>query len=209
MNQILNTSKYNNKDKIKQKIFKIQFYGSILIIIIIFANMFFQLINLYKKEYISKSLIKNYNISRMYSFNTMDKNKQKSNDNTIFGIIEIPKLGIYYPIFSNLNEELLKISPCKFFGESPIRNGNICIAGHNYNNSMFFSNLDKLSINDKVFIFDNNGEKYVYTINKIYEVNDTDLSPIFDYEKDRKILTLITCNNNNQNRIIVRAKQEK
>ena len=208
MNQILNTSKYNNKDKIKQKIFKIQFHGSIFITLIIFANIFFYSINLYEKEYISKSLIKNYNISRMYSFNTIGKNKQKSNNNTIFGIIEIPKLGIYYPIFSNLNEELLKISPCKFFGESPIRNGNICIAGHNYNNSMFFSNLDKLSINDKVFIFDNIGEKYVYNINKIYEVNDTDLSPIFDYEKDRKILTLITCNNNNLNRIIVRAKQE-
>ena len=34
-----------------------------------------------------------------------------------FGIIEIPKLDLYYPIYSELNEDLLKIAPCKFFRE--------------------------------------------------------------------------------------------
>lgn len=207
MNQILNTKTHNN-NKLKKKMFKIQFYFSIFVLIIILAYVCSYLFNLYKKEYISKSLIQNYNISKIYSNNNSNSNyKISNNSNTIFGIIEIPKLGIYYPIFSNLDEELLKISPCKFFGDSPQKNGNICIAGHNYNNSMFFSNLDTLSIDDNIFIFDNDGEKYVYTINKIYEVHVTDLSPIFNYEKNEKILTLITCNNNNSNRIIVRANQ--
>lgn len=208
MNQILNTKTHNN-NKLKKKMFKIQFYFSIFVLIIILAYVCSYLFNLYKKEYISKSLIQNYNISKIYSNNNSNSNyKISNNSNTIFGIIEIPKLAIYYPIFSNLDEELLKISPCKFFGDSPQKNGNICIAGHNYNNSMFFSNLDTLSIDDNIFIFDNDGQKYVYTINKIYEVHVTDLSPIFNYEKNEKILTLITCNNNNNsNRIIVRANQ--
>lgn len=123
------------------------------------------------------------------------------------GIIHIPIIDLYYPVFSHLTEDLLKISPCKFYGDTPDVNGNICIAGHNYDNSLFFSNLFRLSIGDKIFIFDNDGIQYVYFIYDIYEVKDTDLSPVLHYQSDEKILTLVTCNNFNDNRIIVKAKQ--
>lgn len=126
-----------------------------------------------------------------------------------FGIIEIPKIDLYYPVFSNLSEDLLKISPCKFYGNTPDTNGNICIAGHNYDNSLFFSKLSTLSENDEIYIFDNNGNQYVYLVYNIYEVIDSDLSPIFDYEQNEKTLTLVTCNNFNSNRIILKAKQKK
>ena len=126
-----------------------------------------------------------------------------------FGIIEIPKINLYYPIFSHLTEDLLKISPCKFYGDQPDINGNICIAGHNYDNSLFFSKISTLSVNDEISIFDNNGKQYLYWIYDIYEVSESDLSPILNYEEDEKILTLVTCNNFNSNRIIVRAKQKK
>lgn len=125
-----------------------------------------------------------------------------------FGIIEIPKINLYYPIFSYLTEDLLKISPCKFYGDTPDVNGNICIAGHNYNNSLFFSKISDLSQNDEIYIFDNNGTKYVYMVYDMYEVIDSNLSPIFDYERNKKTLTLITCNNFNSNRIILKAIQK-
>ena len=108
-----------------------------------------------------------------------------------FGIIQIPKIDLYYPVFSHLTEELLKASPCKFYGDTPSVNGNICIAGHNYDNRLFFSKLSSLSSNDI-----------------IYEVPSSDLSPVLNYEQNEKILTLVTCNNFNNNRIIVRAKQK-
>lgn len=126
-----------------------------------------------------------------------------------FGIIEIPKINLYYPIFSNLTEDLLKISPCKFYGDSPDVNGNICIAGHNYDNSLFFSKISTLSQNDAISIFDNNGNEYVYLVYDIYEVKDSDLSPVLSYPLDEKTLTLVTCNNFNSNRIILKAKQKK
>lgn len=125
------------------------------------------------------------------------------------GIIEIPKINLYYPIFSYLTEDLLKIAPCKFYGNTPNVNGNICIAGHNYDNSLFFSKISTLSPNDEIYIFDNYGKQYVYLVSHIYEVADSDLSPIFNYEENEKILTLITCNNFNSNRIILKAKQKK
>ena len=125
-----------------------------------------------------------------------------------FGIIQIPKIDLYYPVFSHLTEELLKSSPCKFYGDTPSVNGNICIAGHNYDNRLFFSKLSSHSSNDIIYIFDNNGFKYVYSVYNIYEVPSSDLSPVLNYEQNEKILTLVTCNNFNNNRIIVRAKQK-
>ncbi len=123
------------------------------------------------------------------------------------GIIQIPKISLYYPVFSHLTEDLLKISPCKFYGDSPDVNGNICIAGHNYDNSLFFSKISTLSQNDEIFIFDNNGIQYTYFVFDIYEVNASDLSPVLNYDENEKTLTLITCNNFNSNRIIVKAKR--
>lgn len=126
-----------------------------------------------------------------------------------FGIIEIEKINLYYPVFSQLTEDLLKISPCKFYGDRPNDNGNICIAGHNYDNSLFFSKISTLSINDKISIFDNTGTQYIYFVYDIYEVSASDLSPVLDYDDKEKTLTLVTCNNLNSNRIILRAKQKK
>lgn len=37
-----------------------------------------------------------------------------------------------------------------------MRFGNLCIAGHNYKNESFFSNLSKLKIGDIIEIHDNN-----------------------------------------------------
>ncbi len=125
-----------------------------------------------------------------------------------FGIIEIPKINIYYPIFSELNDELLKIAPCKFSGEHPSKNSNICIAGHNYHNSTFFSKINILNNDDEIYIYDNNGKKYIYLIYKKYEIEASNLSPIFDYNKNEKLLTLFTCDNFGENRIVICAKQK-
>lgn len=208
MNQILNT-KLKKKRKLDKNFFKFQFTISILISFILICVIIYYIFSLQKKEKISNNLIGNYNIYKLYSDSSQkDYVEEKEQvEKEIFGIIEIPKIGIRYPIFSHLNEELLKISPCKFYGESPKVNGNICIAGHNYNNSMFFSNLSLLNKNDEIYLYDNSNNKYVYTIFNLYEVHESDLSPIFDYNQSSKELTLITCNNINQNRFIIKAKQ--
>ena len=47
----------------------------------------------------------------------------------------------------------------------------------------------------------------IYKIFKTYEVVPSDLSPVFEFEYNSKELTLITCNNLNSNRLIVKSKQ--
>ena len=43
----------------------------------------------------------------------------------------------------------------------------------------------------------------------IEEVKENDFSPLYDYDKNNKELTLLTCNNVNKHRIIVKAIQSK
>lgn len=207
MNQILVTS-FNNK-KENKKIFKVQFVISIAIIIFAICFFIYYLYSLKTSENFSKKIISNYNISTLYSSNKKNNEIQSSAENSIFGIIEIPKINIYYPVFSYLSEENLKVSPCKLYGTNLNENTNICIAGHNYNNDMFFSNIDKLQNGDEIYIYNNNGFKYIYIVFGKYEVKENDLSPIYNYNKNEKTLTLITCNNLNNNRIIIKAKQNK
>ena len=72
---------------------------------------------------------------------------------------------------------------------------------------MFFSKINLLSPNDEIFIYDNLGYKYTYIVFENYEVKEDDLSPIYNYDKNIKELTLITCNNLNNNRFVIKAKQ--
>ena len=75
-------------------------------------------------------------------------------DFSVIGIIKIDSIKISYPILSKINDDLLKISPCRFYGPMPNQIGNLCIAAHNYNDNRFFSKLDKLQNNDIIYIYD-------------------------------------------------------
>ena len=217
MNQILitnlnndnkqNNNKYNRKSRKNKNIFKFQFVFSIIIIIITIFFSIHYINSLKNNEEISRNLIGNYNIYRLYA-NTQESQDEEQ-ENNLFGIIEIPKINLYYPIFSKLTEENLKVSPCKFYGTNLKENTNICIAGHNYNNDMFFSKINELQPNDEIYIYDNTGLKYTYQVTQNYEVKEDDLSPITNYNKNEKNLTLITCNNLNNNRFIIKATQIK
>ena len=208
MNQILQTKSNNKRNKLLKfrKILKMQFYFSIFLIIVISFYIFFSTLKLNKQEKYSSELLNNYNITKLYSNHSSDLNETSENS-YILGIIEIPKINIYYPIFSICTNELLKISPCRFYGPSPGKIGNLCIAGHNYDNDKFFSKIAGLTINDEIILYSNTNKKFSYFVFDIYEVKPDDLSPVYFYDKNSKQLTLITCNNINNNRIIVKAKK--
>ncbi len=204
-NQNLNYEFVNkNNININKNFFKIQLFLSSFTILIMIFTFAFYIFSLEEKEQISNNLIDNYNISKLYANYNANSNK---NYYEILGIIEIPKIKVYYPIFSSFNDDLLKIAPCKIYGNLPENYGNLCIAGHNYANSSFFSNINLLNNEDEIYIYDNLNKKYVYIVFDLYEVDASDVSPIYNYSNDIKQLTLITCNNLNSKRIILKAKQ--
>ena len=202
MNQILMT-KLKPQKRLNSNFFKFQFSISILILFILLVSIFSFIFSIKEKEKIASQVMGNYQIFKLYS-NINSENSKTQEQETIFGTLEIPKINLNYPIFSSYDNEKLKISLCKFYGTSPSKNGNICIAGHNYNNYMFFSQLSSLNVDDEIFLYDSSSNLYVY---RIYEVLEYDLSPIFNYSPSHKELTLVTCDNLNSKRLIVKARQ--
>ena len=227
MNQIINIDLNKNIDKpndsdinnafpsqklSKKKRFNTQFFLSIFAILIILSIFAYYKISLNKAENFSDLLINNYSITQLYSNNT--NNITKLEPDSIIGIIKIPNLNISYPIFNELTDELLKISPCRFYGDFPSTNNidsanmNLCIAGHNYDNDKFFSKIKNLNINDKIFLYDNFNNEYIYSVINNYEVKFTDVSPVYQTISNSYELTLVTCNNYTNNRIIIKAMIE-
>ncbi len=195
MNQIL----FNKKiDKKKKYIYKVQFFLSIIlatIILLTISNNYSEEKNL---ENISKSIDKKIELLSIYNTSPINTSKKM-----YFGKIVVDKLSLEYSIFNEYNEELLKIAPCKFYGPNLGEKGNICIAGHNYNDKRFFGKIDELEIKDIIKLVDLNNKEYEYIIYDIFETSEEDLS-ILKSNKNYE-LTLLTCNNSNSKRIIIKS----
>ncbi len=228
MNQILITKDmpnnleinliYDTKKTFKRKIIIIQFILCIIVFSFTCGYSLYSYSNIKKRNKISNKLVENFSIISLYSDKTnsdytasklsLDSYTVPENVINVIGIIEIPKLNITYPIFSNVNDNLLKISVCKFYGPMPNENGNLCIAGHNYNNNTFFSKLNSLENNDKVYIYDLSSQKLEYTVYSKYEVDATN-TECTNQNVQTKEITLITCNNlNDSKRIVVKARAD-
>ena len=92
--------------------------------------------------------------------------------------------------------------------QSQIIFGNSCIAGHNYKNDTFFSNLSKLENGDIIKIHDNNNNTIEYEIYEITRKEQNDISCLKQDTNNLKIITLVTCDSINYNyRIIVKARE--
>lgn len=204
-NYLYNTNAFiYQKNRNKKKYFIIFLFSIIIctIILIYFIISFSKRSN----EQTKTTLLKEkYNINTLYSSTNNYNALKLSNNISIIGLIEIPKINISYPILSNSEEALLKISVCRFSGPLPNRVGNLCIAGHNYNNTLMFSKLNTLNVGDIIYITDLNNTKLEYIVYNKFKVKENNLNCTQDSSTIE--ITLITCNhNNNSERVVVKAK---
>lgn len=130
------------------------------------------------------------------------------NNFVMIGYIEIPKISIKYPILEKETVASLEQSVAVRYPDNPKLNepGNVVIAGHNYRNGRFFSNLKNLSTGDIIKITDGNGQTLVYTIYEKYETTPEDVAYITRDTGDNTEITLVTCTNDSNARIVVKAK---
>ena len=122
------------------------------------------------------------------------------------GTIEIPSIDVNYPILAETTDDLLKVSVCKFWGCDPNQVGNLCIAGHNYRNKKFFSKAINLVVGDTIEITDLNDQKIKYSVYDKYTVDPNDVSCTSQLTNGKKIVTLITCTNDSQQRVVIKAE---
>lgn len=216
MNQILENKLLTKSTPLKTsnslKKFKFVLVFSILIIALCIIIYLFSRYNSYKKEKISKSLVTNFGITTLYANNNnyiATKATSNIEEPFVIGLLKIDKINLMYPILSNTSEELLKISPCRFYGPMPNEIGNLCIAGHNYANQKHFGKLTSLEINDIFQVYDLNGNYIDYIIYEIKEVPANDTSCINQITNNLREVTLITCNTIKGTRIAVKAKENR
>lgn len=122
--------------------------------------------------------------------------------------LEVPKIKLETNVLKDYNLEGMKVCASKFWGPEPNEIGNFCIAGHNYEKENMFNHLIDLEIGDELYLTDNKNGKYAYTICNIYKVKPQNTAPINQETNGSRMVTLITCVNYSQNRLIVQAIQK-
>ena len=131
----------------------------------------------------------------------------KGNEYSVVGVINIPKINSKYPIIAETTDPLLKVSVCKFWGANPNEVGNLCIIGHNYKNSKFFSKVPTMVVGDIVEITDLSGKTLKYKAYDIYTVDPSDTRCTSQLTQGKKEVTLITCTNDTKQRVIVKCTE--
>lgn len=123
--------------------------------------------------------------------------------------INIPKINVEYAVLSRTSDELLKMSPTRFRGPEPNEAGNLCIVGHNYRNTHFFSKVPELEKGDTIDITDGMGRTITYEMYDTYIVDPDNKDCLSQETNGKREVTLITCTNDSLRRIIVKFREKR
>ena len=194
---------------------KITVYKIILVILVITAIILAGFV--IKKQIESKEVedntktvlqeIKKENKSNPEQIDVIQEIDQKIGEYKVIGIINIPKIGIEYPILEKTNKESLDLSITKFWGEKINQKGNVVLAGHNRLNNTMFGKIDKLENGDIIELTDSQMVTVKYQVFDKYVIDPNDIDCIFPVDENAREVTLITCTNRDKNRLVVKARE--
>lgn len=142
---------------------------------------------------------------------TEKPNNNRLNGQTIVGIIEIDAIDLIYPIVEGSDKAEIGVAIGHMTGTANIGEiGNCALAGHRggYSGS-YFKNLNKLKKGDSIRLTDVYGNEFTYLMTESMIVEPTDVWVIEDTGENKAILTLITCENDGNQRLIIRACLEE
>ena len=164
---------------------KIFLYKTLLFILIIFAITVSILI---AKKYIGNAINEEKNIEIVEEIKKHEQTKQPITieNNTIIGIINVPKINLEYPILSTTTKENMKTSITRFSGGNVNESGNLALAGHNNYDNTMFGKIDELVIGDKIYLTDLQKNTIEYEINSIFITDPNDVSILETKDKNKK-----------------------
>jgi LPXTG-site transpeptidase (sortase) family protein len=126
----------------------------------------------------------------------------------VIGTIEIPKTNIKYPVLEKVTKKSLEIAIARAYGPALNEVGNVVLYGHNYRNNLFFSNNDRLTNGDKIYITDVYGTTMTYIVYRVYETTPNDASYMQRDTNGYRELSLQTCTDDSSGRIIIWAAED-
>ena len=238
MNQILVTKKlYITPElKKKKKLYKWEFFLSVFLVCILLSAYIYAEYDRNKSEQVSQEILANLDIPEDTTIaqnnvlvvvldDTSEEPEIMNSQETqttpsgyqyfTIATINIPKINVTYPIIdgpthsAEETEDLLKISPTKFWGPDPNQVGNFCVVGHNYRNTRFFSKVPTLVEGDTIEITDLSGKIIKYKVYTKYQVDPTDVNCTSQLTNGRREVTLITCTDDSKYRVVVKAREVK
>ena len=120
------------------------------------------------------------------------------------GVLQIPSINVLAQITEGSDPDTLRNYVGVVEGSSrPGQIGNYVLAAHNNIDTEIFRNLNKIENGALVYVY-TQSKMYTYKINDMYYVNPTQVE-VLDKSKDKKEITLITCNFNASQRFIVKG----
>ena len=140
--------------------------------------------------------------------NTSTDKKMEYEGFPMVGTIEIPAINLKYPVLEDASKNAIEVAVGIYDGPGLNKIGNTTIAGHNYRDGRFFANNKKLVEGDKVYITDTTGQKITYIIYKIYTTSPEDGSYLDRDTAGKREISLTTCTDDSQSRLIVWAKEQ-
>lgn len=130
---------------------------------------------------------------------------------TLFGSIEIQSMNLFYAIVEGTTKENLAAGIGHMTMTAQIGEvGNCAIAGHRGGiTGKYFKHIDQLKIGDTITLMNIHGDSFDYIVYESFLVEPNEVWVIKDTGDGTRMLTLITCENNGKQRLIVRARMEE
>lgn len=193
----------------KKKIYNIILIILALILLVVISIIAFKRINnqIKEKELINTVADIKVKLEEIKESENDEKTITKYKGYDIVGIIEIPKINIEYPIINQTSDETIALSITKFWGNNVNDIGNFTMAGHNYFDGTMFSNTNKLNIEDTIKMTDLDGKTIEYKVFDKYIIDPNDVKCVQSVKENTREITLITCINGRNNRLVVKARE--
>ena len=193
----------------KKKIYNIILIILALILLVVISIIAFKRINnqIKEKELINTVADIKIKLEEIKESENDEKTITKYKGYDIVGIIEIPKINIEYPIINQTSDETMALSITKFWGNNVNDIGNFTMAGHNYFDGTMFSNTNKLNIEDTIKMTDLDGKTIEYKVFDKYIIDPNDVKCVQSVKENTREITLITCINGRNNRLVIKARE--
>lgn len=193
----------------KKKIYNIILIILALILLVVISIIAFKRINnqIKEKELINTVADIKVKLEEIKESENDEKTITKYKGYDIVGIIEIPKINIEYPIINQTSDETMALSITKFWGNNVNDIGNFTMAGHNYFDGTMFSKTNKLNIEDTIKMTDLDGKTIEYKVFDKYIIDPNDVKCVQSVKENTREITLITCINGRNNRLVVKARE--
>lgn len=127
------------------------------------------------------------------------------------GVIACDKIDLLYAIVEGVEYANIGVSIGHFEESAGIgQEGNCALAGHNGGfYGRYFGDIKDLVKGDEIKLTDLLGQEYTYNVTTSFKCEPTDVEVVGELEEKGKFLTLVTCCENGNRRLIVRAKCTK